>query len=1514
MAEIVIKTQENFKGKIYAYTTPGVTYHEGWLKIGYTEQDVETRIKQQTHTAGINYIIQWVIGAPCNIKDTDFHRYLIDKYKIPRDKKYIEWFKIDPNVAKKYLEEFNLGKTKNKIEIICQSYDLRTEQQQAVDITKKYFEDGTKPREFLWNAKPRFGKTLTAYDFILQIGAQKVLIVTNRPSIANSWFDDFKTFISWREENYKFVSKTDALKNQEILSREEFIKLFDSDTSDNKPRMIAFVSLQDLKGSKHFGGTGKEKLDWIKDLEFDLLIVDEAHEGVDTHRTEEAFKNIKRNFTLYLSGTPFKALANDKFREDQIFNWSYEDEQAAKNNWGAEFANPYSDLPKMNLFSYQLSKIILDKINAGIAFNDENFDYAFDLNELFRTENSKFIYEDKVKKFLDALTKNKKFPFTAEFRAELKHTFWLMYRVDSIKAMAKLLKEHEIFSEYEIVIAAGDGKVDESDEKLNQKSLAKVRDAIANHDKTITLSVGQLTTGVTVPEWTAVLMLSNIQSAAEYMQAAFRAQNPYVHQIGDKTFRKTNCYIFDFAPERTLKIYDQFANNLKTGGGSRRENIEKLKNFFPVLAEDDNGEMIELDAEKIISLPQIITAQKVVDTGFMSNELFANITHVFGAPQSVVAVIEKFIPDDTPENKKIKINAEDIKGVQVDSDGNVIINKTEAHLGKKSKRDKKPVAQDVKEIAAEITENLKAAGYDINKNVTKKIESRLKNDTSEENIDKVEQEIINLLETKKANAKKESIEAKIRAHLRGFARTVPSFIMAYGNRNLTLANFETYIDDETFKDVTGIDKADFRFLRDGGVRNGENFAGHLFDEEIFNAAVQEFLNRKDELADYFDESHDKDIFDYIPPQKTSQIFTPRFIVKAMVDALAAESPNIFCNPNQIFIDPYMKSGMYITEIVKRLFKNLRADFASDADCLRHILENQVYGFAPNEIIYRIATEYIFGRHKDIQRRNFFRRDLTDVVQTGDATDFLKKNFVIKVIILNKERVKKFGEVFTPTDIVNRMLDDENLAEIWQDIDAKILEPTAGEGAFLVPILLRKLALAKNPNDMFHALASIYAIEIQPDNLEIAKQTLREIFIAWHEEKFGTFDEDTFGEFVDNIIDANIILGDALNKKTAAGTDIEFIDWNLDDFKPARNFFYSHLTAEGSLKFIDASFAVIIGNPPYQLDTKGDNKTYAAPIYHKFLESFWRACNRVMMIHPARCLFQAGGTPKDFMRNLLADEHIKVIFYEADSSKIFKNTDIKGGVAVTYRDANKNFGAIGVYIPFPELQTIFQKAVANNADFQPFSKIVYPRADRKLSDKFFADYPDSPLKNNDAIGTNAFTKFPEIFSDDKPNDGREYIQILGRIGVKRVYKWIRRDYVKSLDNLDKYKVFIPSSNGSGAIGEVVSTPLVGLPLVGLPLVGSTETFTGVGAFDSAAEAGACLKYIKTKFARALLGILKVTQHNPSETWRYVPMQDFSADSDVDWSRSVAEIDKYLYKKYNLSQEEINFIETKIKAME
>lgn len=1095
-----IQSFNSYVRMLYAYRTPEIERHNGWLKIGDTEQGVDKRIRQQTHTADVRFELEWkdiaMFRDDCTFfRDHDFHDYLTEYKGIERND-HTEWFRLDGQSLRLYFEEFVSRNYKQKG--LHYSYKLRDEQQKAVEATLKYLRDNGGEGKFLWNAKPRFGKTLTAYDLIKQMKARNVLIVTNRPAIANSWFDDYEKFMEG-QSGYRFVSDNESLrKRRGVMTRDMFGRWMHR-LNENFEGQICFESLQGLKGSIYFGGN-YNKLEWIKNMEWDMLIVDESHEGVDTMRTDRVFNNINRRFTLYLSGTPFKAIATGEFGDNQIFNWSYTDEQEAKANWTKDEHNPYQDMPRLNLFTYRMSDIVRERLKRGMELDDEGtIDYAFDLNEFFKTkENGQFEHESDVRKFIKALTTQEKFPFaTEELRKEMAHTFWLLNRVDSAKALAKLLQEEGSgFEDYEIIMAAGNGSIDDNAE--NVKSYNRVKDAIRKNDRTITLSVGQLTTGVTIPEWSGVLMLCNMQSAPLYMQAAFRVQNPYEYSDGGKVIRKDNAYVFDFDPARTLTLFDEFSNNLKrnTSGGNgtaeeRQQNIKQLLNFFPVIAEDSEGRMTLIDERQVMSIPRKIKCEEVVRRGFMSNLLFSNIANIFGAPSVVVEILNKMEKAQEERGRSSKTALEEAGNVSLDSNGNVaipdeiIIGKEQQIFGEKvydmfeelRKANEKALqtesADKVMDAISKVGDNLKMATEQIIIKATeeepdltqaqtkryvkesrKELESKLekikgdfdqqrkiakaKHDdarrqatnqkerddaektfkqemeqamkgvneaiktATDEIINNKPKEVIERIERDKEERKKANVEDEVRLHLRGFARTIPSFIMAYDNGNLTLDNFDKNIEDSVFKEVTSITIDEFRFLRDGGeyvnasTGKTEHFGGHLFDKVVFNDSIKEFRKKRQELANYFDESQAEDIFDYIPPQKTNQIFTPKWVVKKMVDMLEKENPHIFDDPKRTFADLYMKSGLYITEIVRRLYNNaeMRRLIPNDRERIIHILRNQVYGFAPTRIIYLIATRFILGFDPSIkpEQMNFRQIDTVPYAKNGRMKELIEEAF------------------------------------------------------------------------------------------------------------------------------------------------------------------------------------------------------------------------------------------------------------------------------------------------------------------------------------------------------------------------------------------------------------------------------------------------------------------------------------------------------------------------------------------
>lgn len=586
-------------------------------------------------------------------------------------------------------------------------------------------------------------------------------------------------------------------------------------------------------------------------------------------------------------------------------------------------------------------------------------------------------------------------------------------------------------------------------------------------------------------------------------------------------------------------------------------------------------------------------------------------------------------------------------------------------------------------------------------------------------------------------------------------------------------------------------------------------------------------------------------------------------------------------------------------------------------------------------------------------------EITPELITGPNASVIKTR-ARKEMEQQSSRTRQHGEVSTPLWVCERMCGyaDEmwNSKARWQKyVDARVLEITCGEAPFLVsrydvetgeaiPIperigLLDRKLQAMNENTRteedwlkwaFRAFHATYGYEFQGDNLLIARVNLLMTFEEYLWERWRrkpTLSE--YGKLI-TVIVWNVWQMDGLHGTIPYSTaEEEFRQFNLFEFldgmaehdeenKQPRCRVYNWLGG-GSVEYSALpirgkramKFDFVIGNPPYQDETLGENKGYAPPIYHLFLDGAYKVADKVELIHPARFLFNAGSTPKAWNQKMLSDPHLKVLHYEQDASGIFANTEIKGGVAITYHDEDEDYGAIGTFTPFDELNTIIHK-IHYHTNFESLSVIVVTSYAYHFTEAMHKDHPEaaSQLSKGHAydLKSNVFERIPQVFFDIQPQDGQKYIQILGRKGNDRAYKYIREDYVNNVINLHKYKIYLPKANGAGALGEVLSPPVLAEPGIG-----STETFLSIGAFETEEEAQAALKYIKTKFARIMLGVLKTTQDITPQKWEHVPLQDFTPASDIDWTKSIPEIDQQLYKKYCLDAKEIKFIETHAKEM-
>ena len=593
--------------------------------------------------------------------------------------------------------------------------------------------------------------------------------------------------------------------------------------------------------------------------------------------------------------------------------------------------------------------------------------------------------------------------------------------------------------------------------------------------------------------------------------------------------------------------------------------------------------------------------------------------------------------------------------------------------------------------------------------------------------------------------------------------------------------------------------------------------------------------------------------------------------------------------------------------------------------------------------------------------------------TGENIDIIKTR-ARKEFEQQNQRTRKRAEVFTPMWICRFMIDkadeewfgypdvffkgEEPVNEIrffekrhtWQKyVDSKRLEITCGEAPYLmsrydvatgeiVPIekrcgiLDRKLrVVGENTFDedewfkwAIRALQATYGYEFQGDNLLIARINMLCTFEDYLKQRWKRTLTQKEKEKIVNIITWNIWQMDGLSYtipfREAKPDFVQlslFYDFDEDITKgtqPKCRIFDWRARKSGTFIGIkegenNMKFDFIIGNPPYQEEQEGDNKTYAPPIYNLFLDNAYEVADRVEMIHPARFLFNAGSTPKAWNKKMLSDEHLKVLFYEQNSDIIFPNTDIKGGVAITYHDNNSVFGAVGAFTPYQELNTIKSKVV--DVGFVGIDSIIFIQNRFNLS-ILLSEHPEFKTSigsdgKDSRFEKNIFQKIPLFVTDSNNTDD---VKVIGIYKNKRQWRYIPKRFCDfNHENLLKYKVVLPATNGRGNLGETFSTPFVERPMEAY-----TRSFIGIGAFDTIEEGESALKYLKSKFLRAMLGILKITQMNNKDVWKYVPLQDFTPNSDIDWTKSVADIDRQLYAKYGLDESEIEFIETHVKEME
>jgi len=789
---------------IYAYQDTNPQY-KGLLKIGFTATNVQTRIAQQYPTlrpGPLPYKIVFEESAMRNdgssFTDHDVHRHLIKKGILNPDG---EWFKCGVRDVAAAVNTLKHGLKSEEHRHL--SFGMRPEQTAAIDKTVAYFESFKKENQnktphFLWNAKMRFGKTFAAYQLAKRMGWKRILVLTFKPAVQSAWEEDLESHIDFQD--WQFISRNGSS--------------FDEIEKD-KP-FVCFGSFQDYLGKNTSTGGIKTKNKWVHDTKWDCVILDEYHYGAWRENAKDLFEAeskqelefgegegieyfdesampITTGAYLYLSGTPFRAIASGEFIEEQIFNWTYSDEQRAKENWKTE-PNPYASLPRMVMLTYQLPDSIREVAMKG-EFNE------FDLNLFFAAEGkgrqAKFKYEDEVQKWLDLIrgsfsettidnlklgAKKPPLPFShAPLLNVLSHTFWFLPSVASCHAMSNLLKQkqNKFYHDYKVIIAAG------TSAGIGVAALPPVQGAMEDplHSKTITLSCGKLTTGISVKPWTGILMLRNSSSPETYFQAAFRVQTPWVVQNPDsispnkEEIIKQECYVFDFAPDRALRQIADYSCRLNVNESNPEKKVEEFIHFLPVLAYDGSA-MKQIDAAGILDMAMSGTTATLLARRWES---------------ALLVNVDNYTLQRLMNNKEAMEALMSIEGFRsLNTDIETIINKSEAvQKIKKEANDRKLTAKEKKILTEEEKEY-------------------------------------------------KSVRKQIQEKLIKFATRIPVFMYLTDYRERTLKEVITKLEPGLFKKVTGITVKDFELL----------VSLNLFNGPLMNDAVYKFKRYEDSSLSY----------------------------------------------------------------------------------------------------------------------------------------------------------------------------------------------------------------------------------------------------------------------------------------------------------------------------------------------------------------------------------------------------------------------------------------------------------------------------------------------------------------------------------------------------------------------------------------------------------------------------------------------------------------------------------------
>ena len=1291
---------------------------------------------------------------------------------------------------------------------------LRSEQRDAIDQAKERFckrsgrrgeyqyEVLPEYRQFLWNAKMRFGKTICAMQLMRELDVKRTLIITHRPVVGESWLQAFKQVVGRKSSEPKvkgnsYIHKTYGFGMRSDDESETAGNYYDLEKFVETPgnHYAFFVSMQYIRlselvnsktqakntgaGNTTSAANEKLKADILK-TDWDLIIIDEAHEGTLTSLGKgviQDFLKKERTKMLYLSGTPFNLY--EDFKKDEIYTWDYIAEQTAKHNWDLEHPNeknPYAELPKMNIFTYDITKNIDNILDQTGVFSFPEFFRTWtgnpkaDKASMPEGAKGRFVHEPEVSEFLNLLSikdDENNFPFSKpEYRQMFRHTLWVVSHVNEAAALEQLLKEHKIFRHFNVVNVAGRNETDEQ----NENALDKVLKAIGDNPEktsTITISCGRLTTGVTVAPWTAVFYLKGGDRAATYMQTIFRVQSPYKTHEGKI---KKECYVFDFAPDRTLKIVAETAkfssmatakekkkqegDEEKTQEMRDKETVREFIELCPVLSMD-GGKMSPMDVNDIYKQLENVFIDRLVRKGFDDPCLYN-------------------------QDELNKVNPE-------------IINHIGEHGGKAPDEKRKDASKSVdlshmtQEERAEWEENKRQKIAE----AKKKAEEKLKKDeefkaqweamSDEEREDWLKAEAERIARREKAKEEREEFKKRM-TNIRGIALRIP--LLMYGGADagdpkdeLTVDNFTRKIKDESWTEFMpkGISKEDFNKIR-------KCFNATRFEEagKKYRALTREadFMHIDERIRQI------TEIFSYFRNPDKETVLTPwRVVNMHMSDTIGG-----WCWYDESFDE---KTGMLSTpryvdqgDVTHQLFDNV--DLAGEVQT--KILEiNSKTGLYPLYVTYSL-----------------FRRRLEEY---------------IKAECIEKETVS---------------VQEEQV--VWDDI-------------------------VEN---------NMYVICNTPMAKGITHRTL-----------FGFRQVDQKA----NIKNVQLI--------ERASKDQEGLVKELKSVG-----FWKGNSSKQEMKF-----NAVVGNPPYQIMDGGGTGSSATPIYNKFVDlAKLLNPNNVSMIIPAK--WYTGGKGLDeFRANMLNDKQLIKLFDYEDSRDCFPTVDIAGGVCyfLWNKGSDNKCVVTSILGSFRNESTRYLNEHDTFIRNQKVLDII-----NKVKSQTFTGFLSQTVYSRKPFGIRSFQRgFPA-----KP--GRN-ISLFGSDGITYMEE---KDVPQNKEIVDKWKVIMSKASAEHA-GQTdangrkrIVSRLEVLP----PYTICTESYLLLDIFDNEEEAQNLKKYIRTCFTRFLLASILITQNIVRDKFKFVPIQNYKNNSDIDWSQSIPDIDRQLYTKYNLSDDEIAIIEKMIKPMD